>query len=118
MLRFGPNLSAHPRSCDRGVAEEDMRLKFRVAWAIDAVTGAVLLFFFFRGLADGSVSSFNISIWIAILAALAAVVAGSLLLKAKGFPGLGMMLLLVLAVPAVLYALFLLVFIISGSQWN
>jgi hypothetical protein len=100
------------------VVEEDMHLKFWVAWAIDAVTGAIILCFLFWGLADGSVSSFNILIWIAILAALAAVVAGSLLLKAIGSPGLGMMLLLVLAVPAVLYALFLLVSIISGSQWN
>jgi len=95
-----------------------MRLRFWVAWAIDALTSAIILFFFFWGLADGSVSSFNILIWIAILATLSAVLAGSLLLKATGSPGLGMILILVLAVPAVLYALFLLVIIISGSQWN
>jgi len=95
-----------------------MRLKFWVAWAIDALTSAIALSFFLVGLADGSVSSFNIGIWIALLAALAVVLAGSLWLKAIGRPGLGTMLLLVLAVPAVLYALFLLVVIISGSQWN
>lgn len=95
-----------------------MRLKFWVVWAIDALTGAIVIFFFLFGLVDGSVSAFNIGIWIGILAALAVVVAGSLWLKAIGCPGLGMMLLLVLAVPAVLYALFLLVVIISGSQWN
>ena len=95
-----------------------MRLKFWIAWAIDAVTGAIILFFFFWGLADGSVSSFNILIWIAILAALAVLLAGSLLLKTIGHPVLGMILLLLLAVPAVLCAFFLLAFIISGSQWN
>ena len=95
-----------------------MRLKFWVAWAIDALTSAIILFFFFWGLADGSVSSFNILIWVAILAALTAVMAGSFLLKKAGSPVLGLLLLLVLAVPAVLCALFLLVFIISGSQWK
>jgi len=93
-------------------------LKFWIPWAIDALTSAIALFHFLVGLADGSVSSFNIRIWIAILAALAVVMAGSLWLKEIGHTGLGTMLLLVLAVPAIFYALFLLVVIISGSQWN
>jgi hypothetical protein len=100
------------------VVEEEMRLKFWVTWAIDALISAIAFFFFLVGLVDGSVSSFNIGIWIALLAALVVVLAGSLWLKAVGRPGLGTMLLLVLAVPCVLYALFLLVVIISGSQWN
>jgi len=93
-------------------------LKFWVPWAIDALTSAIALFYFLVGFVDGSVSSFNIRIWIAILAALAVVMAGSLWLKAIGHTGLGTMLLLVLAVPAVFYALFLLGVIISESQWN
>lgn len=100
------------------MVQEDIRLKFRIVWAIDAVTGAIIIFFFFWGLADGSISTFNISIWVAILSALTAVLAGSLLLKAKGYKGLGMILLLVLAVPTVLSVFFLLLFVISGSQWN
>jgi len=100
------------------VDEEDTRLKFWVTWAIDALTCAIALFSFLVGLSDGSVSSFNVGIWIALLAALGVVMAGSLWLKAIGCPGLGMMLLLVVAVPAVLYALFLLVVILSGSKWN
>jgi hypothetical protein len=100
------------------VVEEEIRLKFWIAWAIDAVTGAIILVFFFWGLADGSVSSFNLLIWIAILSALAVFLIGSLLLKTMGHPVPGMILLLVLAVPAVLCAFFLLVFIFSGSQWK
>ena len=95
-----------------------MYLKFWIPWTIDALISAIALFFFTGGLADGSVSSFNIGIWMALLAAIAVVLGGSLWLKAIGRPGLGTMLLLIPAVPAVLYALFLLVFIISGSQWN
>lgn len=95
-----------------------MRLRFWITWAIDALTIAVALFFFLVGLADGSVSSFNIGIWSALLAALAVVIAGSLWLKAIGRPGLGTVLLLALAIPAVLYALFLLLVILSEAQWN
>lgn len=101
-----------------GVIKEKMRLKFWVIWAIDALVSAIAIFYFLVGLADGSVSSFNIGIWILLLAALAVVVAGSLWLKVIGRPGLGAMLLLVLAVPAVLYALMLLIVIISGDKWN
>jgi hypothetical protein len=82
------------------------------------LSSAIALFFFLAGLADGSVSSFNMGIWIALLAALAVLLLGSLWLKAIGRPGLGTMLLLVLAVPTALYALFLLVAITSGSKWN
>jgi hypothetical protein len=95
-----------------------MRLAFWVTWVIDALISAIGLYFFFVGLADGSVSSFNIGIWVGLLTALTVVVAGSLWLKEIGRPGLGMMLLLVLAVPGALYALFLFVIIISGAKWN
>ena len=101
-----------------GCVEEEMSLKFWVLWVIDALVGAITIFYFFVGLADGSVSSFNIGIWLVILAALTIVAAGSLWLKSIERQGLGVILLLALAVPAVLYALFLLIVIISGSKWN
>lgn len=95
-----------------------MPLKFWVLWAIDALISAIALFFFLVGVADGSVSSFNLGIWIVLLAALTAVVGGSLWLKAIGRRGLGTLLLLVLAVPGILLALFFLVLIISEPRWN
>lgn len=101
-----------------GGVEEEMRLKFWLIWVIDALVSAIAIFYFFVGLVDGSVSSFNIGIWAVILAALTVVVGGGLWLKSIGRPSLGVLLLLVLAVPAVLYGLFLLVVITSGSQWN
>jgi hypothetical protein len=101
-----------------GCVEEEISLKFWVVWVIDALLSAIAIFYFFLGLVDGSVSSFNIGIWIVVLAALTVVVSGSLWLKSIGRQGLGVMLLLVLAVPAVLYALFLLIVITSGSKWN
>ena len=46
---------------------------FWILWGIDAIVGAIAVAFFFIGIADGSVSSFNIALWLVILAALAAV---------------------------------------------
>ena len=42
---------------------------FRLFLAIDAAAALVALYFFFIGLGDGSVSSFNIAIWLALLGA-------------------------------------------------
>lgn len=93
-------------------------MKFWLLWAINAVIASVVLFFFFEGLADGSVSSFNRELWITILLALTAAVGGSLWLKSSGRTGPAMALLLILAVPGLIYALFLLLLIISGPRWN
>ena len=79
---------------------------------------AVIMVFFFLGMVNGSVSSFNIGIWIVILAALAVIIAGSLWLKAVGHPGFGTMLLLVLAIPGLLYGLFILLVAVTKTPWN
>src|SRR5262245_17838868 len=54
---------------------------FWTLFSIDAVVAAIVLFFFFAGLGDGTVSSYNIVLWLAILGVLAAVIGGGLLLK-------------------------------------
>ena len=51
---------------------------FWFIWGFDALIAAIFLFFFFWGLADGSVSSFNIVLWLGILAGLAGILGGSL----------------------------------------
>ena len=56
---------------------------FRLLLAIDAIAALVILYFFMIGLADGSVSSFNMELWFGVLAAVAAILGGGLLLKAK-----------------------------------
>ncbi len=74
-------------------------LTFRLFLAIDLAVAAVVVYFFVAGLADGSVSSFNGLLWAALLAGLAAVPAGGVLLNANGYrrPAIG--LLALLAVP-------------------
>jgi len=93
-------------------------VKFWIPWAIDVVIAAVAIFFFLWGLADGSVSTFNMGIWMLMLGAVAVVVTGSLWLRSIGRPGLGTALALVLAIPGVLVGLFFLILIVGNPRWN
>jgi len=91
---------------------------FWISFSIDALICTIAIIFFFIGLIDGSVSSFNIGIWIVIFFVLAAIIFGSFGLKKIGHLVLGTILLLVLAVPGFLSGLFLFLFVVSGSSWN
>jgi hypothetical protein len=91
---------------------------FWVFWGIDAIVALIALYFFFIGLADGSVSSFNMGLWLALLVVLAAVILGSLSLKAAGNLTLAKILTGLLAIPALLCLLFFIIVIASGQKWN
>jgi hypothetical protein len=81
---------------------------FRVLWAIDALIALVFVYFFFVGLGDGSVSSFNGALWAGILFGLGAVLCGSYWLRAAGWTGAAMAIVLALAVPGILSGFLLL----------
>lgn len=91
---------------------------FWILWGIDVLIALIALYFFFVGLADGSVSSFNMGIWSLLLIGLAVVVFGSLWLKSIEQLGLAKGLLCILAIPGILYALFVLMLIIGKPRWN
>jgi hypothetical protein len=91
---------------------------FRILLGIDAIAAAVVVYFFVIGLADGSVSSFNMQLWLGILAAVAAILVGGFLLNAKGQRIAANLVLLILATPAALYGLFMLSIIIFQPRWN
>jgi hypothetical protein len=93
-------------------------LKFWFPWAIDVVIAIIVLYFFLVGLADGSVSSFNIGLWLLLLLGLGSILGGSLWLKTAGHPTLAMVLLLILTIPGLLYGLFLLALVIAAPRWN
>ena len=84
---------------------------FKVLWAFDALIALVFVYFFFVGLGDGSVSSFNGALWAGILFGLGVVLFGSYWLRAAGQSGAAMALVLVLAVPGIGGALLLLLVI-------
>jgi hypothetical protein len=91
---------------------------FWFAWTISALVAAVVLFFFFTGLADGSVSSFNLLLWLVILAVTGSVVGGSLWLRSTGHTRAAIALTLLLTVPGLLLGLFFLILILAAPRWN
>ena len=95
-----------------------MKFWFWFPWAIDAVIAAVALYFFFSLAAGGRVGSFNILPWLAILAALAAVVGGSVWLRSIGQQVVAIVLLLGLAIPVALLGLFFLLLLILHPNFH
>ena len=91
---------------------------FRILFGIDALAAAVVAFFLVCGLSDGSVSAFNILLWLALLGGVGAVLGGGLWLNAYGQRRLANGVLLCLAIPATLIGLFFLSVIILQPRWN
>ncbi len=91
---------------------------FWILWGIDALVASGFLYFFFVGVTDGSVSSFNITLWLGILGFFAALIGGTLWLKLTNHPGIGICILAVPAIVAFLTALLFLVIILSNPRWN
>ena len=95
-----------------------MKIWFWILWCIDAVIAVVALYFFFSLAASGRVGSFNILPWMAILAALAAVVGGSVWLRSIGQHIVAIVVLLALAIPAALVALLFLLLLILHPNFR
>jgi hypothetical protein len=91
---------------------------FKIIWAIDAVAAFGVLYFFVAGLGDGTVSSANIILWLGILASIFIIMYGSLWLKKRRQRVFALLLLLVLAVPALLYLLFISMALFGNQRWN
>jgi hypothetical protein len=93
-------------------------LFFRILLAIDTLAALVIVYFFIVGIVDGSVSSFNITLWLGILAIVAAVLGGGWMLNKSGQRAAGNVVLAVLAIPGILFGVFMLVVIIAQPNWH
>jgi len=91
---------------------------YRLVLIVDITAAAVLLFFFFWGIRDGSVSSFNIGLWLGLLAAVGGILGGGIALNGTGYRGAAIALLLVLGIPAFLFGVFMLLMIVLQPRWN
>lgn len=102
----------------RGRATVTAVVTFRILFAIDAIAAAIALYFFVWGLQDGSVSSFNILHWAALLAVPAATLGGAVALRSRGQVRAANLVLLMLAVPALLLGLLVLLLAVASVHWN
>ena len=91
---------------------------YRVAFALALLVAVVAVVFFFVGIADGSVSSFNIALWLGLLGAIAALLALGRSLRVRGHPKAAVALLSLLALPGLMYAFFMILVVASGTKWN
>jgi hypothetical protein len=90
---------------------------FKILWAVDLLACLVVLYFFFTGMADGSVSAKNMGLWMMILLVFGIVMFGSSWLRSH-YPSIATALLGIVAIPALGYLLFLLAAIFGKSKWN
>ena len=95
-----------------------MKFWFWFLWSINAFIAAVALYFFFSLAAGDRIRPFNILPWLMILAALAAVVGGSIWLRSIGRRTLAIVLLLLFAIPGALFALFFLVLLLTHPNFH
>lgn len=93
-------------------------MTYRLFLAVAAAVLGVALYYFVIGIGDGSVSSFNILLWLMTLVCLGSIVAGGYGLNAKGQRRMATALLAVLAIPGILAALFILSVIVFQPRWN
>ena len=85
---------------------------FWTLFGIDCLVFIVVLYFFMIGLGDGTVSSFNIAIWLPMVAIPAAILLGGLRLNAIGRRMTAKGLLALLALPGLLLGGWMLLLII------
>jgi hypothetical protein len=95
-----------------------MKVLYWIFLGIDILLALIALFFFFWGLEDGTVSSFNMAIWLALLAGVTAVPAAGIVLKSKGLVWIANGVLLILALPGILAGIFFLTILITQPNWH
>ncbi len=91
---------------------------FRVLFGVDVIAALVAVYFFLWGVIDGTVSSFNFGLWMALLAGVVAVPGAAWALRARGRVWAANLLLGVMAVPALFAGVLILILIFDPPHWN
>ncbi len=91
---------------------------YRITFGIAAIVGVVVFYFFFVGLGDGSIDADNLGMWFILLAVTGGVLFGGYQAKAHDYRKTAILILSLLAVPGLLYGLFILLVVASGTSWN
>jgi hypothetical protein len=93
-------------------------LFYRALLACALVVAAIAVIFFVIGIADGSVSSFNIGIWLLLLSCLGAILGAGHALRTRGRTGWAIAVLSIAAVPGIIGGLLVLLVVITQPRWN
>ena len=93
-------------------------IMFGTLFAINVAAGLVALAFFIIGLGDGTVTSFNILIWAAMLGVVFSMPWAAWGVRLRGRARLGTLLLLPVALPAVLGGVMILVMIVMQPNFK
>lgn len=91
---------------------------FGLLFAINLAAGLVAFSFFIIGLADGTVTTGNILLWAGMLGLLFSMPWAGLLVRLRGRPGLGLVLLLPVAGVAVLAGLAMLLLMVAPPDFR
>ena len=91
---------------------------FWTLWITDALAALIVLYFFFIGLADGTVSSRNAGLWLVVLLVLVGVLGGSYYFFRHGQLKIAYIILSLIAIPALLMLLFALFMVFGNVRWN
>ena len=91
---------------------------YRGCFGLTACSAVIAVAFFVIGIADGTVSAFNIGLWAVLLAGLVAVLWGAHALRAAGRMRAAIALLALVAGPALLSGLFMLLLVVTQPRWN
>ena len=90
--------------------------RFAVFWAFDALIVALFVVLFFVALGEGSVTPVNLGPWVGTLAVPLAIVVGSAMLQRAGRHRLALALVLVLAIPGLMVALYFALLILTTAR--
>lgn len=93
-------------------------LAYRATLAGAVTVAAVAVVFFVIGLADGSVSSFNMALWIVLLGGLGAILWAGFALRARGHARWAIAVLGIAAVPGLIGAFLMLLVLVTQPRWN
>jgi hypothetical protein len=91
---------------------------FWTLWIVDALAALIVLYFFFVGLSDGTVTSRNARLWAVFILVLAGVLGGSYYFFSHGQLRVAYIVLSLLAIPALLMLMYLLFVVFGKLRWN
>lgn len=93
-------------------------IAYRTLLGLATLPALVAVWFFLEGLGDGTVSGFNLGLWMGLLAAAFGMPALGYALQAQGHGRAAKLVLSAVAVPVVCAGLLLILLILNPPRWN